>query len=447
MNGENCMPRNADTGRWPHGGPSDTLLESRPLPIHDDDGHPATQMLRSPGDYLGSSPDIGRAVGNGTRELFISCDIGDALKQQLDHLQPSFVAVHDLGCVLSRRLLAAVAAACGQSVEYLVIRRAGFGTTLATIEYVDCPSVNGPPIRLYTTDADADTTSRHAIARVLLGHATLGAVLLGDLPTHALHELLEPLRQNMFHGPWVCQQLLFLPLGLVTTASGPIGERMLGTGVVAHVSQRVTRPVEAWSSILSDWNLLQQSIYPDGSGRMLPGLGEAIEPADNLPPAPSPVPPRAASARGVAAPVRPLPGQRPVAPTAPAASPAPRPNPLERFVRGLGALPGVVSGCIFEIQTSRVMAHLGARGPAVELARRGTTLLAAAGHARKQLVLAGRPDEVVVNGGAHSLGLRVLASQPEWAVHLVFTPAQADWPQLRPQLQALDAALPRGPVL
>ena len=48
-------------------------------------------------------------------------------------------------------------------------------------------------------------------------------------------------------------------------------------------------------------------------------------------------------------------------------------------MRGLGALPGVVSGCIFEIQTSRVMAHLGARGPAVELARRGTTLLAAAG--------------------------------------------------------------------
>lgn len=434
------MPRNADPGRWPHNGIGDTLLESRPALMHDDD-HPATQMLRSPGDYLGTSPDIGRAVGNGTRELFISCDIGDALKQQLDHLQPSYIAVHDLGCVLSRRLLAAVAAACDQPVEYLVIRRAGFGTTLATIEYVDCPSMNGPPIRLYTTDADADTTSRHAISRALLGHATMGAVLLGDLPTHALHELLEPLRQNMFHGPWVCQQLLFLPLGLVTTASGPIGERMLGTGVVAHVSQRVTRPVEAWSSILSDWNQLQASLYPDGSGRLLPGLSDVNEPVAAPTPAPAPSAHRN--------PLQALGGglQRP-APQA--ATPPPqnsKPNSLERFVRGLGALPGVVSGCIFEIQTSRVIAHLGARGPAVELARRGTTLLAAAGHARKQLVLAGRPDEVVVNGGAHSLGLRVLASQPEWAVHLVYTPAQADWPQLRPQLQALDAALPRGPVL
>jgi hypothetical protein len=416
--------------------------------MSDDDAHPATQLLRSPGDYLGSAPDIGRAVGNGTRELFISCDIGDALKQQLDHLQPSFIAVHDLGCVLSRRLLAAVAASCDQPVENLVIRRAGFGTTLATIEYVDCPSVNGTPIRLYTTDADADTTSRNAVARVLLGHATLGAILLGDLPTHALTELLEPLRQNMFHGPWACQQLLFLPLGMVTTASGPIGERMLGTGVVAHVSQRVTRPVEAWSSILSDWNQLQHTLYPDGSGRMLPGLGEALESTDK--PAPRPTPPRTAPTASAAAP-----SSRPglltpstAAPAMPAAaSPAPRANPLERYVRGLGAMPGVVSGCVFEIQTSRVLAHLGARGPAIELARRGTTLLAAAGHARKQLVLAGRPDEVVVNGGAHSMGLRVLMSQPEWAVHLVYTPAQADWPQLRPQLMALDAALPRSPVL
>jgi hypothetical protein len=206
--------------------------------------------------------------------------------------------------------------------------------------------------------------------------------------------------------------------------------------------------VEAWSSILSDWNQLQHTLYPDGSGRMLPGLGEALESADK--PAPRPTPPRTAPTASTAAP-----SSRPglltpstAAPAMPAAaSPAPRANPLERYVRGLGAMPGVVSGCVFEIQTSRVLAHLGARGPAIELARRGTTLLAAAGHARKQLVLAGRPDEVVVNGGAHSMGLRVLMSQPEWAVHLVYTPAQADWPQLRPQLMALDAALPRSPVL
>jgi hypothetical protein len=123
------------------------------------------------------------------------------------------------------------------------------------------------------------------------------------------------------------------------------------------------------------------------------------------------------------------------------------PNPLAAYVRGLAGIQGVVSACVFDIQTSRVLAHLGTRTTATDLARRGTTLLAASGQARKQLQLAGPPEEVLVRGGAQSLVLRVLASQPEWAVHIVFAPVQADWGPLRNQLIALDAALQRGPVL
>jgi hypothetical protein len=125
---------------------------------------------------------------------------------------------------------------------------------------------------------------------------------------------------------------------------------------------------------------------------------------------------------------------------------APAPNPLAGYLRGLGAISGVITACVFEIQTSRVLGHLGTRESATDLARRGTTLLAASGQARKQLQLAGQTDEVVVRGGGQSLGLRVLVSQPEWAVHLVFSQAQCDWPQLRPQLIMLDEALQRGPV-
>jgi hypothetical protein len=135
---------------------------------------------------------------------------------------------------------------------------------------------------------------------------------------------------------------------------------------------------------------------------------------------------------------------RSVVPAAPA--PMPPPNPLAGYLRGLGAISGVITACVFDIQTSRVLAHLGTRESATDLARRGTTLLAASAQARKQLQLAGQTEEVVVRGGAQSLALRVLVSQPEWAVHLVFSPAQCDWPQLRPQLVGLDEALQRGPV-
>jgi hypothetical protein len=129
-----------------------------------------------------------------------------------------------------------------------------------------------------------------------------------------------------------------------------------------------------------------------------------------------------------------------------AAAPVPQPNPLAGYLRGLGAISGVITACVFEVQTSRVLAHLGTRESAVDLAKRGTVLLAASGQARKQLQMAGQTEEVVVRGGAQSLGLRVLVSQPEWAVHLVFSPAQCDWTHLRVQLVSLDEALQRGPV-
>jgi hypothetical protein len=123
------------------------------------------------------------------------------------------------------------------------------------------------------------------------------------------------------------------------------------------------------------------------------------------------------------------------------------PAPLQSFVSRLAGMDGVVAVCLFEVQTSRVLAHAGARNLAADLARRGTTLLVASNQARKQLDLAGGADEVVVRGGVKALVVRPLMAQPAWAVHLVFTPTQSDWPQLRAQLLALDQALQRGPVL
>jgi hypothetical protein len=332
-------------------------------------------------------------------------------------------------------------------------------------------------MRLYSTDADADTHSRQSISRVLLGHATLGAVLLGDLPSHALSELLEPLRNAMLHHPWQCQQMLFMPLGPGPAAGNAVHDRMNNAAIPVSVSPRVTMPAEAWSHLHTCWNELQRSLNPGSGGLQLaplqdgsstpaaasvapldqrvaanaPALTPALPAPIALPPTrPVPVTPPTRLPRAFAATqageLQPMPARAQVATSAPVAPPPP-PNPLSAYVRGLGAITGVVSACIFEVQTSRVIAHLGTRESATDLARRGTTLLAASGQARKQLQLAGQADEVVIRGGAQSLGLRVLASQPEWAVHLVFSPAQCDWNQLRPQLIALDDALQRGPVL
>ncbi|MFM2067330.1 MAG: hypothetical protein RLZZ584_2239 [Pseudomonadota bacterium] len=466
-------PRNAETNRWYRSG---LFVDSR-VQRADEDTQFATQFQRSPVDYLGGSPDIGRVVSHGVRELFISCEIGDALQQQFEHLRPTCIALHDLGCTVSRRLLAAVAAASGQPVERLVVRRAGFGTVIATIEFLDCAASHGAPIRLYSTDADADTQSRLSISRVLLGHATLGAILLGDLPAHALTELLEPLRNAMSHQPWQCQQMLFMPLGPGPAAGNAVHERLQNAVVPVVVSPRVTMPAEAWAHLHNCWNQLQRTLNPGSGGLQLAPLAEAANSATGpeglanaapiMPPgspgggragntgASNPLPARAGTPLpfGRTAPGL-LPGQNAptrqeaaaASPVATAAVPAAPPNPLAAYIRGLGGLQGVIAACVFEVQTSRVLAHLGTRTAATDLARRGTTLLAVGDQSRKQLQLAGTTEEVLIRGGAQSLALRVLASQPEWAVHLVFSPAQCDWLQLRAQLVALDNALQRGPV-
>jgi hypothetical protein len=383
-----------------------------------------------------------------------------------------------------------VAAASNQQVERLVIRRAGFGTVIATLEFLDCATTYGAPIRLYSTDADADTQSRLSISRVLLGHSTLGVILLGDLPAHALNELLEPLRNAMSHHPWQCRQMLFMPLGPGPAAGNTVHERLQNSVVPVVVSPRVTMPADAWSHLHSSWNQLQRTLNPGSGGLQLAPLVEAANSAagagNNTPLQPPPAnhsaimpttPPAAASAlignvapRPLApAPVAPvaatpakpfartvisaLPGlmaveavNLPTSTEAAAAAPSVA-NPLTAYVRGLAAIQGVIAACVFDIQTSRVLAHLGTRSAATDLARRGTTLMAASGQARKQLQLAGAAEEVIIRGGAQSLALRVLSSQPQWAVHLIYSPGQCDWALLRNQLIALDAALQRGPVI
>ena len=87
--------------------------------------------------------------------ILVSCAPAEALQQQFEHLQPNFIAVHDIATSSSRKLLTGIAAASGRAVQKLVIRRQGYGTALATVEFVELPTADNQLLRLYTTEADA----------------------------------------------------------------------------------------------------------------------------------------------------------------------------------------------------------------------------------------------------------------------------------------------------
>ncbi len=393
--------------------PDEPITVPPGAPAHDTQYN--TQVQRHPDDPSAAAAetgDIGQAVGPHVRELFVSCEPAEALVQQLEHLRPAYVALHDVASHASAKLLRAVAAAAGQPLQRLVIRRHSYGTTLATVEFVDCPSAAGISVRFYGTDAESDTATRLAIGRVLLCHASLVVAMVGDLPAHALTEQLQPLRQLIFSPEWQALQLQLMPLSATTAhalanLSAGLGA---GSGLPISVAPLVQKPLEAWSHLSKTWNQLQNSLHPDGQGAAL--LTEL-------------------------APARPdlqaMPGHR--------NRHTPPEAPLKRLAREAAALPGVQAVCVFEVATSRVLAQAGQTAVPADLARRGTLLLTAAATSRKHLGLHDRVEELLVMGDSQALGLRLLASHPGVALHLIFSPKTADWPQLRPRLMALDAAV------
>lgn len=379
----------------------------------------ATQILRDKDDYLeGDGRDIGRQISAHERELFVSCDPGEAMQQQFDHLHPSFIAVHDVATTSARKLLAGVAAAANGSVQRLIIRRQGYGTPLATIEFIDLPTQDGSTLRLYTTDCDADTGQRHAIARVLMSYSRLAVVLVGELPPHAIEAAFRPLRDDIVSGGWRNREMLLLPLATASAVAKQGLEIARGTAVNLRTTPQVTRPADAWNFIHGTWTrLVEQDRPATPAGRPMSPAPSRGEPLGMRP---MPVVPSAAAR-----------AEQPVV-TGPAMV-------LERYVQKLCELTGMVGACVFDMGTGRVVAYAGSGPEPSELATQGADLLATLVGTSRAMGFGHAIPEAAITLGAHHLLLRAVPRHPGLALHAVLDKAQANLTLARLQVLRLDS--------
>lgn len=417
----------------------------------DDDGWQATRaetnvatqiQPREEDEDGAAAPDIGRQINPTQRELFVSCDPAEAMQQQFDHLQPEFIALHDIGTQSSRKLLAGVAAASGRLVQKLVVRRQGYGTPLATLEFVDFPS-GRQSLRIYTTETDADTVARQELARVLLSYSRLGVVMVGDMPPHLIQSSFEPLREAMIRNSWRNRHLLLLPLASSAALSNQTTELGRGTGVNVRTTPQVTRPADAWAFISGTWNRLRETVHTDGRTVLPPLPGASNRPAAGT--TPSPPEPMAAAAtsaplnNAVAPAPTPLP-MKPMPVVRSAETPTPD-TPLARYVHQLTELTGMVSVAIFEIATGRPVLHGGARPTAEELGLHGATLLAAMTQTSRTLGMGHALPEAAITLGTHHLLLRAVPHHPGLALHAVLDKTHANLTLARLQIVRMDAVL------
>jgi len=212
-----------------------------------------------------------------------------------------------------------------------------------------------------------------------------------------------------------------------------------GTGVTVRTTPQVARPADAWAFITGTWNRLREQSEPGGPtvpelGGFNPGLSAAVANArrqqakgmpsgDTQPFDDAPVPLS----------MRPM----PIIPGATGKTGAVR-NLLERYVRQVGDLTGVVSCCVFEIDTGRPVAHAGSTPVASDLGQRGMDLLAAMTIGGRQLGFGHAVPEAAITLASHHLLLRPVPNNPGLALHAVLDKASANLTLARLQVLRMD---------
>lgn len=398
----------------------------------------ATQVMnREELERSAAQQDIGRAVDEHVRELFVSCAPGEALQQQFEHLRPEFIAVHDLGTRSSRQLLRGIAAACSRPMHKLMLRRQGHGTPLAAIDYVDVPIAAQQLLRLYSTDvADTnDAAAAHGVARTLLAFSQLGVMMVGSLPAATLNTTLRPWHEEVIRSPWHNRQLLLLPLTNNATLVTQGQEMVRGTAITLRTTPVVTRPADAWNFINGTWNRMRGTVAapaPARSPTAAPAPARAPAAQDTLPMGID----STAFAPTNMLPLRPMPDV--------SAKPEPlHDEVLDVYVHQICELNGVVGCCVFDIGSGLPVASSGSGAPPAELARHGRTLLTAMGSSSRALGLGHTLPDAAITLGSHHLLLRSVDKHSGMALITVLDRTNANLTLARLQIERLDPLLDR----
>jgi hypothetical protein len=263
--------------------------------------------------------------------------------------------------------------------------------------------------------------SRQGLVHTLLGYSRLGVVMVGDLPSHSIADALKSFHEAILAGPWPNRELLLLPLSAGSTLATHGAEMAKGTNVAVRTTPQVTRPADAWGFINGTWARLRSGGSVERRNPNSPGAAYRRAPA---PPAP-PADPRA---------------MRPMPPVPSAASRAAAPKSLlERYLHQLSELAGMVSCCLFDVNSGLEVAHAGASPSAADLAMHGKALLSGISASSRKLGLGHSLPEAAITLGAHHLLLRGVPGHPGLALHAVLDKTGTNLTLARLQVQRMDS--------
>jgi hypothetical protein len=419
--------------RQPEAWPDTQRVVQRPSRAgRDEINSPATQIVGDREAYLGqAASDVGRRISVDQVELFVTGDASMSLQQEFQRLGPEFIALHDLGLTASLRLLNSMAGPAGARVQRLSIRRQGQGVALAVIPFVEVTLADGSPVRVYSTDLQAEGPVRAHLARVLLAHSRLGVLMVGDLAARVLTAQVAPLHEAMMQGDWPNRDLLLVPLGNSIGLAAPSAQLGHNTPVAVHVTPHAAKPKHVWTFIGGAWNRLHG--MPGGERALPTELSRAVPkprvPSPEAYTEPMPLDmPRRTAAPPAATPSR---GITPM--------PVPGASGWEAYAQRCALIKGVQACCVFDMHSMAVMAFAGDSPAPERLARQGAALLASMLDASRALGLGPTQPETHISTAHHHLLLRPVPGHPGVAMHLVLQAHGSNLTLARMQLERISA--------
>jgi len=213
-----------------------------------------TQIMDEPGQTGSDVRELGSKVSDTLREWFVVCRPSEALKLQLELGQAPYMLLHDLGSGRSRTFLASLSLQTGWPLQQLCVRRQGFGNTLATLYFVDCPATPAP-VRIYASEVETDAAERVAIRRQLAGFAAVNVLYAEHQVAQTSSLGVACLKDDLLgaHRPGG-MPLLILPQTRDPALRQELGVLEQASGLKVDVSPATNSVPSTWALLATYWN-------------------------------------------------------------------------------------------------------------------------------------------------------------------------------------------------
>jgi len=221
------------------------------------EGFTASTILESSATSVNSR---GQMVDQFVKDIFISGSAALAMREHFAQLAdvdvaPRRITLFDPHHVWAPGIIKALSEASGQPIEQLRLRDRAKLQTLAMIERTYVVRRQDETLKVYHADVRSREHDSASIPLVLMERSHLSVLILGQLPSQTLDNMLETLVVATHDPAWRCPTVLFMLPPSSARVVDKIGAQVWPPALrVQMLSESFGNTSAVWNALLGVWN-------------------------------------------------------------------------------------------------------------------------------------------------------------------------------------------------